>query len=82
MGMFSNRSFQVKLVKDGSIAVDDTNTESRDPAEGVLITQAYAQIAVETLSEVAKIIVVTTTTVVAVKTASNLVNAGLKYLTK
>lgn len=81
MGIFQNRSFNVKLVND-KLAADDSSNESRDPAEGVLIAQAYAQIAVETLGSIAYIIGATTVTILVAKTASNAVNAGLNHLTK
>lgn len=78
---FKNRSFNVKLVND-RLAADESTSESRDPVNGVLVAQAYAQIATETIAQVAQIVVTTTVVVIAVKTGANIVNAGLKYLTK
>lgn len=81
MSLFKNRSFNVKLVNDKLAATED-NSEPRDPVDGVLIAQAYAQIATETIANVAQTVVAATVIIVSVKTGAKMIDAGLKYLTK
>lgn len=78
--MFKNRSFNVKLVKDNLVAGEEP--EPRNPVEGVVLAQAYAQIATDTFANIAQTVAVTAVIIYGAKTASNVVNAGLKYLTK
>jgi len=82
MSFLSKRSFNVKLVNDNQLVAGDEDGEKRNPVDGVLIAQAYAQIAVDTATSIAQIAVVTTAAIVGIKTTANLVNAGLKYWTK
>lgn len=82
MDIFKNRSFNVKVVNDKLTATEPDTDNYRDPAEGVLIAQAYAQIVTETAGKIAYIIGATTVTIIAAKTASSAVSAGLKYLSK
>lgn len=74
--MFKNRSFLVKVVKDKQESGDPIN--AKDPVDNILVAQSYADLAVNTASDLAKIAV----TVILVKTVCNLTQTVANALTK
>lgn len=74
--MFKNRSFLVKLVKDKAESGDPIN--AKDPVDNILVAQSYADLAVNTATDLAKIAV----TVILIKTACNLAQTAANALTK
>jgi hypothetical protein len=69
---FKDRSFNVKVVKDGTVV----DGEPRDPMQGVYVAQAYAEVTKDAVRDIAGVIV----TVVLVKTACDLMKIGAKAL--
>lgn len=69
-----NRSFNVKMVKDGN-ALDG---DPQDRMDGILAAQAYAEVFKDVTHHVAEL----TITVVLVKTACDLMKIGAKALTR
>lgn len=74
--MFRNRSFLVKLVKDKAESGDPI--AQGNPVDNVLIAQSYADLVVNTATELAKIGI----TVILVKTACDLVRTAAQAATK
>lgn len=74
--MFKNRSFQVKFVKD----VKDSGRPiaANEAVDNILIAQSYADLAVNTATDLAKIAV----TLILVKTACDLVRTAANALAK
>jgi hypothetical protein len=74
--MFKNRSFLVKVVKDQQDSGKPINP--KDPVDNILIAQSYADLAVNTATDLAKIVV----TVILVKTACDLARIGANAIAK
>lgn len=74
--MFKNRSFQVKLVKDKQDSGEPII--ANNPVDSILIAQSYADLAVNTATDLAKIAV----TVILVKTGCDLVRTVAIAVTK
>lgn len=74
--MFKNRSFQVKLVKDKQNSGEPII--ANNPVDSILIAQSYADLAVNTATDLAKIAV----TVILVKTGCDLVRTVATAVTK
>lgn len=76
-----NRSFNVKLVNDQLVG-ESIEDVQRDPVQGILVAQAYAAVAKDVVSSIAETIVISTVTIVTVKTLATVVNLGAKALFK
>jgi hypothetical protein len=74
--MFGKRSFLVKVVKDKMYS--DDPIDSKDPLDNIRVAQGYADLAVNTATDLAKIAI----TVILVKTACNLACTAANALTK
>lgn len=72
---FKNRSFNVKVVKDGNVIDDES---PRDAMEGVMIAQAYAEVLKDVTTHVGEIVVTT----ILVKTACDLMKIGAKAISR
>jgi len=74
--MFKNRSFLIKVVKDRQDS--GKPIDPQDAVDKILIAQSYADLAVSTATDLAKIGI----TVILVKTACDLMRIGATALTK
>ncbi len=74
--MFKNRSFQVKFVKDKQISGDPISVG--DSVDNILVAQSYADLVVNTATDLAKIGIA----VILVKTACDLVRITANGIAK
>lgn len=74
--MFKNRSFQVKFVKDRQISGEPINRG--DAVDSILVAQSYADLVVNTATELAKIGIV----LILVKTGCDLIRTTANAIAK
>jgi hypothetical protein len=74
--MFKNRSFQVKFVRDKQISGDPI--DRGNAVDGILVAQSYADLVVNTATELAKIGII----LILVKTGCDLVRTAANAVTK